>query len=189
MSNNIVKQISQRKQVKSAIERIDALEQELPRLVMGVNEALSNHAQRTAELASIVEAVVELFGSEVVDAKIKEISDRKVLANLDAAEKNLEKAKGAGEAVKADAIDSKSLIVGREFDKDGNVVFPGKAQLTYEAIKPEFQKKLLGQSAGFQVETPNGGKFEVLEVYKIIEKPAEKLADGPTTPEPAANEG
>jgi hypothetical protein len=168
MSNGLQK-VSQRKQVRSALERIEGLEQEMPRIVMAVNEALTGQGQQVQQLASIVEAVVELFGSDTVDAKIKELADAKVTKNLANAKAALEKGLASGEVVLADAINDNSLVVGREFKADGEVVFPGRVQLQFRAIKPEFQEKLRGQGVGFTVETAGGGKFEVLEVYTVVE--------------------
>lgn len=177
MSNGMQRQMSQRKQVKSALERIEALEQTVPQIVMGVNQAFNQQGQRQEQLAAIVEAVVELFGAETVDAKIREIADRKVLQNLAKAQEALKEGLEKGEVLKAETINEKSLVVGREIDKDGNPVFPGRVQLTFSAIKPAFQEKLKGQAAGFSVETENGSKFEVLEVYDVVEKKAEAPAE------------
>lgn len=168
MSNSMQRQLSQKKQVKSALERIDQLEQDIPQIVMGVNEAIMGQRQATGELAQVVEALTEIIGSGNVDSKIKEIQERKTLARVEQAKKNLEDGLEKGTVVKADAISDKSLVVGRETDKDGNVVFPGRAQVTFDQIAPEFQDKLLGQGAGFAVETKAGGKFEVVEVYDVI---------------------
>jgi hypothetical protein len=173
MSNGMERSVSQRKQVKSALERIDALEQEFPRVVMAVNEAFSGQSQRVARLASVVEAVVELFGAEVVDAKIKEVSDRKTMDSLERAKAALEEGLAKGDLLKADAIGDASLIVGREFDKEGQAIFPGRVQLQFAGIKPEFQEQLRGQGVGFQVETPGEGKFEVVEIYEVVVKASE----------------
>lgn len=188
MSTPNPKRLSQGNQVKSALERIDTLEQELPRIVMAVNEALVGQNEKTGQLANIVEAVVELFGAETVDAKIKEISDRKTMAKLEDAKVKLTEAIQKGEVVKADVITDKSLVVGREFDGEGNVVFPGRAQLQFAGIKPEFQEKLLGAGVGTTLETGEGRKFEVTEVYDVIVK-AEPEAPTANTATSAANEG
>jgi hypothetical protein len=138
----------------------------MQRVFEAVNQSSMMMNQRTNELGAITEAVVELFGAEVVDAKIKEIADRKTLENLDRAKAAVAAGVEKGELVKANAIGDKSLVIGREIETKGEIVFPGQVQLQMSAIKPEFQEKLKGQGAGFQIETPNGGKFEVLEVSR-----------------------
>lgn len=163
------RQLSQRKQVKSALERIQFIEEELPRIVMGVNEALTGANQQQQRLAAIIEAMAELVGNDAVDAKIKEISERKALQRLEDAKKALDAGLVSGDIVKADVVGEKSLLVGRETDTEGKDVFPGRVQLTFAGIKPEFQEKLKGQGVGTQIDTGTG-KFEVLEVYDVIEK-------------------
>jgi hypothetical protein len=185
--SNVMQRQSHRKQVKSALERIDVLEETLPQVVAGVNQALNQQGQRMEQLASILEAVVELLGTSTVDAKIKEISDKKTLQNLERAKKALEDALAKGEVVKTDKISEKSLVVGREVDKDGNPVFPGRVQLAYHSIKTEFQEKLKGNGVGFVVETANGSKFEVLEVYDVVEKQTETSAPTPVLAETPAD--
>jgi hypothetical protein len=177
--SSFAQQVSQKKAVKSALERIDQLEQDLPKIVMGVNEAVMGQRRGLGELASVVEALTEILGAGTVDAKIKEINERKVQAQLDKAKAALDEGLAKGDLVKADAVSDKSLIVGREYDKDGNVLPPGRAQITFDGIMPEFQDKLLGQGPGFTVETKNGGKFEVVEVYDVLATPVTaESADG-----------
>lgn len=171
MSNGLQK-VSQRKQVRSALERIDLLEVEQARVINDVNQAFNNQSQQFGRLANIVQAMVEILGGDVVDSKIKEMADAKALANLNAAQAALEHGLKTGEVVKADTIGEKTLVVGREFDNKGEVVFPGRAQLRFGGIRPDFQEKLKGQAAGFKMETDNGGSFEVLEIYDIVEKAA-----------------
>jgi hypothetical protein len=47
------KAMSQRKQVRSALERIDLLEQELPNVITAVNELTETQQKRIVELAQI----------------------------------------------------------------------------------------------------------------------------------------
>ena len=185
MSNPMQRQLSQKKQVKSALERIDQIEEDIPQIVLGVNDALlelrGELRNRISPLAQITEALTEILGSDIVDAKIKEIDQRKTMARVETAKKNLEDGLAKGTVVKADAISDKSLIVGRETDKDGQVIFPGRAQLTFDKVAPEFQDKLLGQGVGFQVDTQTGGKFEVVEVYDVVTPPPAQPSSAPAT--------
>jgi hypothetical protein len=159
---------SSKKQVRSALERIDAIEAELPKLIAGINEALMNEDNRRRQLAGIIEAIVEILGAETVDGKVKEISDRQTMARLEQAKAALVAGLEEGKVVKVVDISEQSLIVGRELDSKGEVIFPGQLQLTYTGVKPEYQEKLLGQAAGFVLQT-DSGTFEVLEVYDIVE--------------------
>jgi hypothetical protein len=166
--SNMQRQVSQRKQVKSALERIDTLEQDMQRLFGAVNNSSMMMSQRMTELGAILEAVVEILDTKLVDQKIKEIADRKTLENLDRAKAAVAAGLASGELVKAMVIDEKSLIIGREIQTDGEIVFPGQVQLKFSQVKPEFQEKLKGQGVGFQIDT-GSGKFEVLEVLEVVE--------------------
>lgn len=188
MSNG---KVSQGKKIKSALERLDILEGDVQRLFSAVNESSMVARQGTAELASLLEAVVELLGAETVDAKVKEIAERKQLENLARAEAALAAGLEKGELVKADKVSEVSVIVGKEIDEKGEVIFPGKVQLQTSAIKPEFKEKLLGQGVGTVIDAPRG-KFEVMAIYDVVAKPetpAEAApAEAPAPTQPAATE-
>lgn len=160
---------SQRKQVRSVIEKVDGFEVDLQRLFEAVNQSSMTTNRRINELALIEEAVVELLGPENVDSKMKEISERKMLQSLESAKEALAVGLAKGDLIQVAAITGASLVVGREFDDKGEAVFPGRVQLQMSGIKPEFQEKLLGQAPGTMIDT-NGGKFEVLEVYDVVQK-------------------
>jgi hypothetical protein len=134
-----------------------------------------------------LEAVAELVGGEAIDAKMKEIADRKTMQQLERAKAAVVAALEKGELVKVAAVTEKSLIVGRELDKDGQVVYPGHVQLKFSDIKPEFQVKLLEQHPGAQIETTNGVKFEVLEVYDMVQAPAQQQTQETTQVPEAQN--
>ena len=185
MGKEMERILNQKRQVKSALERIDAIEQELPRVISAVNEVLMQNNQRVTGLAEVVEAVVELFGSETVDAKITEVRTRKLAAQAAQAKENLEKAVVEGKILATATVEEDSLIVGRESDAEGNIAGPGRVQLLFSGIRPEFQEKLKGQAAGFSVTTENGGKFEVLEVYKVLPAPEPTPTVGLATEVPA----
>lgn len=164
--------LSQRKQIKSVVERVDTLEGDVQRIYEAVNQTITNSDERIRQLASLSEAYMELLGTEAVDAKLKEINERRQLESVERAKAVVVDGLTKGTLVKALVIGKDSIIAGREIDKDGQVVFPGFVQLKFAAVKPEFQEKLTGQGAGTMIETPTG-KFEVLEVFDPVEAKAE----------------
>lgn len=159
---------------KSALERIDLLENEIPRLISAINGAFEQLNERVGSLAKLVEAVVETVGAEQVEQSLKAIEDRKIELQLSAAKAELDSQVAAGNMLKVEVVGEKSLIVGREFDREGVLIPPGRAQIMFASIKPEYQEKLKGQQAGFMFETV-GGKFEVMEVYDEVVKAPEAL--------------
>lgn len=171
--------VSQKKQVKNILERTEALENDLAGIAQAVQAALEEANNRTARLAKVIEAVVELLGAPTVDATMKEIEANKLQAASDAAKAELEKGVSEGRLTRAVGAGELSLIVGREFDAEGNTNGPGRVQVTFSSIKPEYQEVLRGQGSGFSFPTEAGGKFEVLEVYDVV-------PDAPVAPEPVA---
>lgn len=170
------RQISQRSKVKNIQERVDALEGEIPRIIASVSEALNGQAQQAAQLGQVLAAVVELLGTAGVDAKIKELHERKEAQRLADAVKRVEDGVAKGELVPTTEIGERSLIIGVESDKDGNVLPPGRAQVMFDGVRPEFQEKLKGKGPGTVFEVPSGGNFTVTEAYNVVEKVAPAAA-------------
>lgn len=174
---------------KSIEVRLDTFEAQLAGIVGEVNGAFQAQIERLGQFAQVLEAVTELVGVEMVDAKIKEISERKVQERIAQAKEALKQGIASGELVPATVITDKSMLVGRETDKDGNVVEPGHIQLPMDRIAfPTVREQLVGQGVGFKVQTPAGNTFEVLEVYDVVPKPAASPMPEPTTEEIAAME-
>lgn len=165
---SIERQLSQRKQVKSALERIETLEQTLPQITAGINGAFQQVEGKFAELAEILDALVDLTGKEQVDSQLKETRERKAQEAVEEAKAAIAAAVEAGRLQAAASIGGQTIVVGKESDKDGNVAAPGRIQLNMAQIKPEFQEKLLGQAPGFSFDLPTGGKFEVTEAYDFV---------------------
>lgn len=173
MGNSVNRQISQNQQkkaVRSALDRIESLEKDLIGLVNGINQVVGPLAQKMPVLEEIVQALVGQVGQEQVDSAIQAARTKRAQEASDASKAMLEEAIKAGSVVPTDKVTEKSVLVGEESDKDGNVIHPGRVQLTYDTIKPEFKTQLLGQEAGFSVDTPAGGKFKVTEVYNMVDK-------------------
>lgn len=170
MSYTEQRQLSQRGKVKSLLERMEAIENAHDLMAQQISQVFSNQNQRMANLGNLIEAIVELTGGpEVVDAKMAEISDRRAVEESKKAKEALEKGIADGQVEAIDAAGPRTLIVGKEKDKDGETVVPGRVQILYESVLKEYQEKLLGQKVGFTFTTKSGGTFEVLEIYKINE--------------------
>lgn len=160
--------MSLRQKTRSALDRIDAVESTINELVSSLNNVIQQLNARLADTTEKLEALTEVAGPDKVKEALRSIAVAKAEKQAASAKQALEEALMNGQLVAAQVIGENSLVVGREFDKDGNVIPPGRIQLTFGGIKSEFQDKLRGQGFGFTVETPIGGKFEVLEVYDLV---------------------
>ncbi|NBT57360.1 hypothetical protein EBT16_01105 [bacterium] len=168
--------LSLRQKTRTALDKIDVIEDTINELVTGMNNVIQQLNGRLADVSEKLDALATLVGPEKFQEVLKANALAKTKAQADAAKKALEQHVASGDLVAATTVGTESLVVGREFDKDGNLLEPGRIQLTFSGIKKEFQDQLLGQTAGFTVTTPVGGKFEVLEIYDFVAKETPTVA-------------
>lgn len=178
--SSISGQLSVKNRVKSALERIESIEGDLPKLVAGVNNGFANLEQRLNEFTEILNAISQLVGEKTVGDQVTSNRIARAEAMAQAQKEGLEKALAEGKVTVAEAAGEKTVIVGKEFDKDGNLIPPGRIQMEFRQIVPSFKEKFTGIKVGGTVETPNGGKIEVVELYDIADPPPEAAnADAP----------
>jgi hypothetical protein len=187
-----------------ALARVEAIEQGLQQIVIGCQQSFSLIEQRMQTLEELVTAISKAVGTEQIRDIVTENRRLQQEAAVETAKAAVSKAVKAGQLLPAvlpteqemaaaraedslspasspddqptdEALTSKYLIVGRELDKDGNVIPPGRLQLPFSRLLPEIKVKLAGQGPGITIDTPNDRKFVLDEVY--IENP------NPVTPE------
>jgi hypothetical protein len=156
---------------KPLLKRLADIEADLTGLVDALNKSLTLVEQRLGNLDEVTNAVVGIVGVQSVQEAITAMHVKKAKADADAQAKALLMAVDKGLVIKSELLTEKSVIFGRELDKDGNEVPPGRVQMLYGQIKEEFRAALLGKPVGTQIDTPVGGKFEVVDLYEIQEKP------------------
>ncbi len=166
-----------RQQQRSLSERLTSMEQGVMRLTIGVHQWFQENGPKISSLEEQVSALVELSGPDEVTRVINERRIERARAQAEVEKKSLEEGVADGYVLPAEKVEEKSLIVGRYFDKEGQVTEPGRAQLVIPGVQPQFKEKLLGASPGIMLDLPDGGKFELLEIYTIDEaKAAEVMA-------------
>jgi hypothetical protein len=173
------------KRLSEVAERQDQTEKTLVQLIPAINNGFSQASQQIAAQGEVLEALIALAGKEAVEKVMRANRELRAAENAETEKKALEELVARGEVVAVEKITDKSVIVGREFNPDGSVHHPGRFQLAYQKIDKQFQEQLLGQAAGFTITLPNGGKFEVQEVYQLSDKPPAPVAT-PSTPEVTA---
>ena len=188
------------RKTSNALERLDQVEKTVTNIVSAVNNSLGQVSGQLGGITEVLDAVVQTLGADTIQKVMTENRTAKAEAQSQAEESALKELLAKGDIAVAAKVSDKSIVVGRETNKDGSVRIPGRAQVAFARIDPNFQAAFLGQEVGFNLELPNGGKFEVLEIYEVVEKaatapadtsaPAEALppppAAGATAPEPAA---
>jgi hypothetical protein len=177
--SNQERQLSLRGRNLDNSKRIDAIEQDIPRILGGVNDGFTRLSSQLSELTEIVNALVSLVGEDDVAKSVTESRIAKAQQESDAAKAALAQAVTDGKYKATDVITEKSVIVGNEKNKEGVTIPPGRAQLLFTKLLEEFREKMLGQKVGFTVTTPPGGTFEVTEIYEEVPAPV-AAAPAPT---------
>lgn len=162
-------------------DRLNSLEE----LTAGIAGFVQNEigALKTAStnIVEVINAIIEISGGEEFAKKVQEQIEaaRRKRAEDQARQEQeaVAKAVADGILVAADTISESSIVVGREFDSDGNVIGSGRIQFRFSSFAEEARPKVLGQGVGFIVDGTNG-KLEVMEIYEVAPQKAPEVTDG-----------
>lgn len=164
---------STKKAPLNVVQRTERLEQVHDALVGQIQQSFGRIDQQFAKNSELLAAIVEIVGEETIVAKINErqaARDAKAAAEAEAGVKAL---LDKGTLVRVETIGEETLIVGRDVDADGKVLGPGRAQVAFKDLKPEFREKLKGGKVGSKVVTSEDEDkgvtqtFEVTELYEL----------------------
>ncbi len=178
----------QKRNLKSAIQRIGDLEEDFIKLIQASNTSFGNVDQRLGLLGELVDALVGTVGAKEVDTALMAIRDAKAKKRREEAQAALAKGIEDGTLVETVTIGEKSLVIGRELDAEGVAVHEGDVQIPFDTFKPELKSLFLGKGPGESVEMPEGGhKFEISRLYDFVEKPIAPAQDAPEASAQPAN--
>lgn len=169
-----------KKAPKGALERIEDLEKTIPSIVSAINEALVRADNRSTELSEVVDTLIELAGRETVTAAINSAREKRDRERAAAAEQALSDAIGRGEIASTDSVAENCLIAGVEYDKEGAPIPPGRVQVMTNQVVETVRTQILGKGPGTKADTPNGGTFEVTDIYAFVPKKEEVAALTPS---------
>lgn len=155
------------KKTRSLSERMDAMEQQIARMLFGVNSRLEQDGSRLSNLEEIAEALTTLNGKQQVAELIQQLRNTRAREKAEAEKKLLEQGVADGYIISAEKVGTNTLLVGRYLDKDGKVVEPGRTQVAYKGVDPRFQQLLLEKTAGEKIDIGEGNSFELLEIYSV----------------------
>ena len=176
--------IQKYKQARNAIERMDAIEQLIPKLIEATNRSLGQLNDQLAGAVEIVDAVVQILGEEAVSRAVSET--RLVRAKETAKNQEAAIAKGveAGQLKKTETVTPTSYIVFKEYDKEGTELAVSRFQSSLKNLQPKVREELAGKTVGYKVKVEGEHSFEVMEIYEVV--PTSELpVKQPTTPVPA----
>ncbi len=163
-----------------ALQRIAALEGELPRLLEAINANFEKVNQRCALLDEMIAAVINSVGVEEIKVTLDKMRTEAARARSVEAKEALAKAVEKGEWIESPMITEESLITGSEFGVDGQPLDPSYSQITYAALVDSVKEMFLGLAPGASVVTPSGGRFEVGKIYVEAATPEYPSVDDET---------
>jgi hypothetical protein len=185
--------VSQRQQARDLSARVSSMEEAMPQFMFATDRQIGVLQNQQSHSTEILNALVAIIGEEQVVGKIQEL---RILAEVKKAESRrarvlqaLEEGKlepeetvrGVTVDAKGEVTDLGSLIALAEFDPEGREIPYSYACVPVgKMIKPEHQKAVAGQKAGFELEIefeedgkPVGkGKMVLLGIYKRKEQAA-----------------
>lgn len=186
---SLERQMSLRKKANSAMERLDLMEASLgdlrntyAGLAKGLNQVLSRLDNDMRLLREMLDTIIQIVGPEEVAKVLAENRLARMQAEADETRANIAKAMQEGNLVQASKVSARSLVVGRDLKPDGTEIPPGYLALPMPRIDQEYHPKLLDQGVGYIIDTKDGGKFEVLEIYDPVDQKATEeptLVPGP----------
>jgi hypothetical protein len=192
------------KNARNALQRVDGLEQEqekqgrmITHVIKAVNESLGNLnggldtiTKQLVGVAEVLDAVVRVLGSETIDKVVNEQRAIKAETRITAMKDQLTQLITAGTVKPSENVAENSLMVFKEYDKDGKELPHSRVQFTAAELQPQFRGELMGKGAGTRITSSAGNSFELLEVYEVIAPPQNAPNAAPegqdATPPPAA---
>lgn len=168
MSNGLSK-LSFRAEFNQLKKKVDDFNKVVSNVFQAVNESLKKANDRLVSVEEISDAVATLLGTDEVAEQIrvarKKRAEDAVKHRLEAVDLALK----AGTLVVSEAFSDKSVAVGVERDKDGNVVGTDQQVLLSGEFLPNVKALLLGKKPGDKVTLENETTFELTALYDEVE--------------------
>ena len=161
---------------ETPLQRIDALEKRLKSVVLQFQDAITKVNQMVQTHGRLIGALTTMQGEDKVFA----LAEEQTVASLEA-ESASAQAVVAGHVetgkLKAVAtVSPRSVVVTTESDATGKRLAPGKIVMPFGSYDDASQSVLLGREIGDVVETSEGHRLTVLEIYEFVPPTAEQLA-------------
>lgn len=156
--------------IARAEKSVEALANNLKDTVEGCNKSFQLVENRLRSIEEMVLALVDVCGSDAVKASMDRIHANQTQEQLQRAEEAISEAVKAGnltamavlpnkETLEADvdkSLASKILIVGRQFNKEGQLQEPGRVQLPLVRVVDEVRFALADKKPGDVIEIADG---------------------------------
>lgn len=184
MSNK--RQMSLRNKANTAIERIAKMETDLKHVVNAINRHIDQVAQELTFQRERLEVLMEDAGVDEVEARVAERQAEALEEQAKQMEEAIAEGIKEGFLVAGEQVEESSLLLLQEFDKEGEVLPPGRTQVAMaqlRGVNPQAYEDLLGQEKGFSMENPIGGTVKILAIYNVVEQEPEDEATEEEAPD------
>jgi len=178
----------QKQQVLNVVQRTERLEKVHDALASETMAAFSRVDKKFVEHSELLGAIVDIVGADTIVARINERQQQRDKDASDKAAAGVKLLVEKGDLKVVDTIGEKTLIVGRDLDAGGNPIGPGRVQVEFALLKPDFKEKLAGGKVGTTIVTASDEEkgvtqtFEVTELYEFAEKAEAKPSEPESTP-------
>lgn len=169
--SDIGRSISRGQQIRTISERVQDMEMRIPMFLAQANSSLNNLAGRLGENAEILNALVELFGQDIVSQRVNENRLKRATEQAEEQKAGIAEGVKKGLLVPATVVGEKTLIVTEVKDKDGNVEPPGRLQMEAAKLTPAFRPLFEGKGVGTVVPAPAGGTLTITDLYDAVDPP------------------
>lgn len=158
--------------VPTILERLSANEQTVQGIANYTQQELASFKQALQNVVEVINGVIKASGPEFeakVQAAITEDQNKRALEAVEREKAVLAQLIESGTHRVAEVVTEDSIVVGREFNKEGALLGVGRVQVRASQFTPEAKEQVLGKGVGFMIEVAStGGRFEVAEIYEEV---------------------
>lgn len=151
--------------------RVTSMEKTIMAIAQSVNQAVSELGDTLTHVQAVLDATTSEVGKDVIQARLDATALEQRRADVERAKAKLRELEVNGKIVKTDTVEEGVIVVGREVDKDGNLLPPEYVQFNMDPDVEWYEnvKSLLGKGVGARTEIPPDGTFvEVTALYKKL---------------------
>lgn len=163
------------------LDRVKALEELTNGMAAYVQNEIPGLKSALANIVEVLNGIIRASGEDFptkLQAAVKADRDARTAEQVAREKAQLDSMVESGALQPADVVSETSVVVGREFNLEGELLGSGRTQVMFNQFTPESQEKVKGQGIGFVIEVATG-KFEVTEIYNIVPPKAPVVTDAP----------
>lgn len=163
--------LSNQKKRDGILGEIDALGMKQNILQAQTRKSYEILDSRVQQLNTVVDAIAEILGVDVVSAKVQELFIRRAEEGVARNDALIEQGLAEGRLAAAETVTENCDLVLQEKNAEGTVLHPSKVHTGFGDLTDAFKALVLGKKVGDVVESPvtPGNTLAVLGIYTVVE--------------------